>query len=167
MPSPQGVTPCQCCVPGALTPKGAFVSISGVKNPDYHSCTTCTNYNGTFVVPFLEDGCVGAVVVNPICSGVGWIVLSLITDPNNSCRRKWKVRLDALAGADFLAEFSKDDLENCYDPVTLDMDFWTSDTCRQDNVVVSIVPFGDWELEELNTMSCFPAYPCLSVPAAK
>ena len=134
--------------------------MSGVKNPDYHSCTTCVNYNAVFLIPFLEDGCTGAVVVDPVCNGPAWVILSLSTDPNNPCRRKWTVRLDALATADFLAIFIKEGIENCYDVVTLELESWASDTCQQNNPVVTVTPFGDWDLIELNTMSCLPAYPC-------
>jgi len=52
MSSPESFTPCQCCAPGALTPKGAIVTVSGVESDAYPKCSQGENFNGTWIMEF-------------------------------------------------------------------------------------------------------------------
>ncbi len=153
--STPSLSPCLCCGPSALNPKGAFVTVSGVKNKPYPDCEECPNFNGTFVIVFPVEGCNFAAPVS-FCGSNAYVDLGLGGDPDHSCRMKYFVQLNGNAGGAGIAYFSRGNLTCCYQPVTLSLDSALNEVCDFTEAIVVVTPFGEWTQEEISNARCIP-----------
>ncbi len=141
-----------------INPKGAIVSVSGIKNNDYlGDCNTCPAINGVYMPPttsFPPEGC-----------SIGWgaagcptttIILSLVVDPANNCLRRWEVTITSPGGAGY-ATFGLNGIKCCYEPQTLLRESSGDESCLFGESEVSIIPVGEWTQEELAAATaCIP-----------